>query len=112
MTRAPVETPDARAQRERAAGAWALWIEQRPGSEAEWSALRRALRFSRADEAWLRARVPGAVRRGARLDLEAAVEALRALGFRASLRRAGTAAAGPAGPAEPTEPTEPTGGSQ
>lgn len=56
-------------QHERAMGAFVLVIESLPMNESEWRALRQALRLSRADEVWLRERVPGAVRKGARLDL-------------------------------------------
>jgi hypothetical protein len=89
MSRPPAETPEARDQRERALGAWSLWVDRRPESPAEWRALRRALRFSRADEAWLRERIPGPVRRGARVDLEGALAALRSAGVAASLRASG-----------------------
>ena len=58
-----------RAQRERAIGSYELRIDVAPTSEAGWRSLRRALRFSRSDDAWLRARVPGPVRKGAEVDL-------------------------------------------
>ena len=57
------------AQLERARAAFWLVIETAPETEAAWKALRRALRLSRADDEWLRAHVPGVVRKGARVDL-------------------------------------------
>lgn len=56
-------------QVERATGAYVLLIEVRPANELAWRALRRALRLSRADDQWLRERVPGVVRKGACVDL-------------------------------------------
>lgn len=75
-----------RDQRERATGAWCLWIDGRPTDRAGWRTLRRTLRFSRADQAWLEDRIPGPVRRGARVDLEPLLESLRKAGIEASLR--------------------------
>jgi hypothetical protein len=59
-----------RSQLERARGAFVLRVEKAPTTEEGWKSLRQALRFSRADDAWLRTQVPGAVRRGAKSDLE------------------------------------------
>ena len=73
------------AQRQRAEGRYALVVESRPADEAAWRALRRALRLSRADDAWLRARVPGEVRRGAEVDLLEVLARVRATGERAVL---------------------------
>ena len=68
-------------QWERANGAFALLVESVPGDEASWKALRRALRLSRADDEWLRERVPGVVRRGAREDLEDVAARVRDAGY-------------------------------
>ncbi len=72
-------------QRERAVGAYALLIDVAPESEADWKKLRRTLRLPRADAEWLRTRVPGAIRHGARVDLQAPLEALLAAGFAARI---------------------------
>ena len=71
----------ARAQWERARGAFGLVVEAAPADAAAWKRLRLALRMSRADESWFRERVPGVVRRGARQDLEPLAERARAAGF-------------------------------
>lgn len=82
----PGSAPDTDAhQRERARGRYELRIERRPQDEAGWKSLRRALRLSRADDAWLRERVPGVVRRGARVDLLPYLERVRAAGHAAEL---------------------------
>jgi len=75
-----------RAQRERARGAFELWVPAAPQSEEQWRVLRRALRFPRSDDALLRRRVPGAVRIGAREDLLSDLERLRAAGIEAAVR--------------------------
>lgn len=87
MDRVPRQDDADRAssQRERAAGAFALVIEEVPTSAAAWKRLRRALGFSRADEPWLRARIPGIVRRGARVDLVQVLERVREAGHSARL---------------------------
>ena len=69
-----------RLQLERALGAFELRIDAAPTSEAGWRSLRRALRFSRADDAWLRARVPGRVRTGAEADLAGVLDRVREAG--------------------------------
>ncbi len=74
-----------RAQWERAHGSFTLVVESLPGDEASWKILRKALRLSRADDAWLRERVPGVVRRGAREDLQTVAERVRAAGYQASV---------------------------
>ena len=78
-----------RQQLERATGAFELRIDAAPASEAEWKSLRRVLRFSRADDAWLRERVPGPVRRGAEGDLRLVLERLEAAGHRGRVIRRG-----------------------
>lgn len=70
-------------QQERAMGAYVLVIDTPPSNEPEWQALRKALRLSRADDAWLRERVPGVVRKGARLDLTPVRDRVLATGQRA-----------------------------
>lgn len=67
-------------QRQRAEGRYALVVESQPSDEAGWRALRRALRLSRADDAWLRDHVPGEVRRGAEIDLLDVLERVRSAG--------------------------------
>jgi len=75
------------AQIERARGSWEL-VVQLDAREAEAvERLRRALRFTRADREALRAMLPGAVRRGARVDLLPMLEKLRSLGIPAEIRR-------------------------
>jgi hypothetical protein len=68
-------------QTERALASFELLIETRPATDGDWQALRRALGFSRADEAWLNDRVPGVVRRGARADLQRVLARVEAAGF-------------------------------
>ena len=70
-------------QQERATGAYVLIIDTLPSNEQAWQALRKALRLSRADETWLRERVPGVVRKGARLDLTPMRDRVLATGQRA-----------------------------
>jgi len=72
-----------RSQLERARGSFELRIDVAPTSEAGWRSLRRALLFSRADDAWLRARVPGVVRTGAEADLVIVLARVEAAGHRA-----------------------------
>lgn len=84
----------AESQRERAAGSFVLVIEAPPSSEADWKRLRRALGFSRADDPWLRARIPGIVRRGARVDLLQVLERVRQAGVSARLDQAAAAGRG------------------
>jgi hypothetical protein len=73
------------AQLERATAAYALVIESLPQSESEWEELRKALRLSRADAPWLRERVPGVVRKGARIDLLPVRDRVLEAGHRASV---------------------------
>lgn len=76
------------AQRERALGAWELVISEGPELDDErWLRIRKALRFKEADLAPLRGRLPGPVRRGARVDLELPLARLRERGIAAELRR-------------------------
>lgn len=82
------------AQRERARGTWALWVLEAPGAPGL-ERLRRLLRYKRFERDALARRLPGVVRRGARVDLEPVCAALRAAGLRAELRRSGE------GPGEP-----------
>lgn len=84
MSPTPSRDADER-QRERALGSYELRIDTRPDGDAAWKSLRRALRLSRADDAWLRARVPGVVRRGARVDLLPYLERVHAAGHAAEL---------------------------
>ena len=74
------------AQRERAEGRFELLIERAPTDDAGWRALRLALRMSRADLDWLKARTPGPVRCGARVDLLPLLEVLEQRGHAASIR--------------------------
>jgi len=74
-------------QRERAQGSWELVVQVDPGDESALENLRRALRFPRSDREVLRAKLPGAVRRGARVDLVPLCEKLRARGLCAEVRR-------------------------
>jgi hypothetical protein len=62
-------TADDSTQQERATGACVLIIDALASNESAWQALGKPLRFSRADETWLRESVPGVVRKGVRLDL-------------------------------------------
>lgn len=93
----------ARLQRERAAGAFEIHVEQRPGDD-DWRPLRRALRLSRADLGWLKQRVPGVVRRGAEVDLAPVVERILAAGIQASLRPRAAGDPDDPGRGEPTGP--------
>lgn len=84
-----------RAQQERALGAWELVVQDAP-EPGVLEAVRRALRAKRFERDALRSALPGAVRRGARADLEPVRDALRAAGVRCELRRreAGSAGSG------------------
>lgn len=66
-------------QWERAHQAWALVVDIEADrlDAAQRKALIRVLRVKRSEREALFARLPGAVRRGARIDLESAHEALR-----------------------------------
>jgi len=72
------------AQRERARGSWGLRVGSGPPLPR---AARRILRVKRSELAALEQRLPGVVRRGARVDLEPLVEALAAAGVCAELVR-------------------------
>ncbi len=74
-----------RDQHERSRGAFVLRVESVPTTAAGWQSLRRALRFSRADEPQLREAVPGVVRRGARVDLLPLLDWLNERGFEAGI---------------------------
>jgi phosphoglycolate phosphatase len=74
-------------QFERAHGSWELVVELDGEDEQAVEGLRRALRFSRSDRSMLRAMLPGAVRRGARVDLLPMLEKLRERGLDAKIRR-------------------------
>lgn len=78
------------AQRERSEGAFELHIDVAPADEAGFHLLRRALRLPRSDVLWLKERVPGVVRRGARVDLLAVLDRVRETGHHATLRRRAT----------------------
>jgi len=77
-------------QRERAEGAFEIHIDVAPADDAAFHRLRTALRLSRADIPWLKERVPGVVRRGARVDLLPVLGRIREVGHQASLRRRGS----------------------
>lgn len=80
-----------RSQSERARRSFELRIDVAPTTERGWRSLRRALRFSRADDAWLRERVPGAVRTGAEADLLEVLARVHEAGHRGRVvRRAGS----------------------
>jgi hypothetical protein len=74
-------------QRERGAGAFELHIDVAPADDAGFRSLRRALRLPLSDVPWLKERVPGVVRRGARVDLLAVLDRVRDSGHHATLRR-------------------------
>jgi hypothetical protein len=77
---------DADAQRERAQQAWELVVDEAP-EPAVLATLRRVLRAKRFELPALAARLPGAVRRGARVDLAPLEQALSGAGLRCELRR-------------------------
>jgi hypothetical protein len=74
-------------QRERAEGRWVLVIREARLSREQLGHVRRVLRVHRSELAGFLARLPGEVRRGARVDLLPLVEALRAGGVGADLVR-------------------------
>jgi hypothetical protein len=74
-------------QRERALGSWALVVEEDPSQPQRLEAVRRALRLKRFEATALAARLPGTVRRGARVDLAPLLDRLQAAGLRAELVR-------------------------
>ncbi len=77
------------AQRERAQQTWALHVEEDPESldPERARALFRTLRVKRFERSALLARLPGVVRRGARVDLLPLVEDLVRAGIEARLER-------------------------
>lgn len=77
------------AQWERAQQTWALRVEERPESldPEQTRALFRTLRVKRFERPALLARLPGVVRRGARVDLLPLVEDLVRAGIEARLER-------------------------
>jgi 2-methylcitrate dehydratase PrpD len=78
----------ARDQLERARGTWVLVIHESSESAAgRFPALRRVLRLKSFEADALRSRLPGPVRRGARVDLLPILERLKRLGVRATLER-------------------------
>lgn len=86
---APARDPLEIAQRERARQSWSLAIDAAPEalSEGERRGLLRTLRVKRSERAAFLARLPGVVRRGARVDLEDLQAGLRAEGLPARLFR-------------------------
>jgi hypothetical protein len=76
------ETDLEKLQRERATGAYELHVDRAPTTERGWRSLRVALRFARSDDELLRARVPGAVRKGAEADLLDVLARVRGAGHR------------------------------
>jgi hypothetical protein len=74
------------AQLERARQSFELVIHDAPAERVA-RALRAVLRVKRFDMARVLARLPGVVRRGARVDLEPLADALAALGIDCEVRR-------------------------
>jgi DNA-binding transcriptional regulator PaaX len=74
------------AQRERAHQSWELVIFDSPRPEVL-EALRKILRVKRFELEAAAAALPGAIRRGARIDLAPLESALTAVGIRCQLRR-------------------------
>ena len=74
-------------QRERAEGRWVLVIREARLDREQLGHVRRVLRVHRSELAGFLARLPGGVRRGARVDLLPLVEALREAGIGADLVR-------------------------
>jgi len=73
-------------QRERALQSWELFVDE-PIGPPERRALRKVLRLKRFEVDAIVGRLPGAVRRGARVDLAPLEAALREAGVRCELRR-------------------------
>ena len=94
-----------RDQRERALGTWALVVLDAASTRAELERIRRALRVHRRDRELLSSKLPGEVRRGARVDLEPLLTRLAAAGCRAELRQRQTG-----GDDAVTPPDEPPAG--
>lgn len=74
------------AQRERALQAWELFVSAVPDARLM-ETLRRVVGFKRFELEALRRKLPGPVRRGARVDLEPLEAALRRAGVACELRR-------------------------
>lgn len=73
-------------QRERALGSWELVVSAVP-DDRRMETLRRVVGFKRFELDALRRKLPGPVRRGARIDLEPLEAALRRAGVECELRR-------------------------
>jgi len=104
---APGEPDRLRDQRERASGAWSLVVDEPADlAEARSERLRRILRFKRMEWPALRRRLPGELRRGARVDLEPVLRELEAAGLCARLERRAPATpeADPSGTPRPPRP--------
>lgn len=93
--RSPPESRD-RAQQERARQSWELFVERPaipgagladPDARASLQRLLRILRVKRSERVELLRRLPGVVRRGARVDLLPLATALREAGIACVLRR-------------------------
>jgi len=74
-------------QSERAQGTWQLRVLEPADDPAVVERVRRVLRLKRREAALLAGQLPGAVRRGARTDLEPLLERLLHAGLRAELVR-------------------------
>ena len=72
---------------ERASGRFQIRIDAVPVDDAALHRLRRALRLSRADLPWLKSRLPGVVRRGAKVDLLPILDRIHEAGHAARLER-------------------------
>lgn len=82
----PPSRPPDDPQWERARQSWELFVDVSPLATS-YRQLLRILRVKRTERADLRARLPGVVRRGARVDLLPLLESLRAAGIACDLRR-------------------------
>jgi len=74
-------------QRERALGTWILVVEEDPAQPERLEVVRKALRLKRFEAQALAARLPGVVRRGARVDLAPVLSRLQEAGVQAQLIR-------------------------
>ena len=85
----PRSVPDADPQWERANQVWSLHLRVDAGqlSKEAQRALFRILRVKRMERSAFLERLPGTIRRGARVDLEPVEAALREAGFDCELRR-------------------------
>jgi hypothetical protein len=84
--------PESDPQWERAHQSWSLHLDLDPTrlSHQERLTLFRTLRTKRTERAGLLGKLPGIVRRGARVDLESLEADLQAAGFDCELRRSET----------------------